>query len=183
MLKKWPETEMEYWENIEALGGFIWHTNHDLIHGRYESSPEIEESLKSARETSEKLVAELEEKFGVIPPGKIPQRKFGQDRPPAPPKGKTYYWDWYHKMKEKRYQEKYDGMICSRCPYSEGLVRLMIGVVPCGLFKGTMSRLPAPNKCGMLHWNDIGKEGLYSKMLAEHGAEALEKFIKALSPE
>ncbi|MFA6042309.1 MAG: hypothetical protein WCV85_04400 [Patescibacteria group bacterium] len=35
-LEKQPETELEYWQAIESLGGFSWHTRHDMSHGRIE---------------------------------------------------------------------------------------------------------------------------------------------------
>lgn len=34
-LQKQPETEMEYWQAIEMLGGFAWSMNHDLALSRW----------------------------------------------------------------------------------------------------------------------------------------------------
>lgn len=130
-LVKQPETEVEYWEAIEALGGYIWRTKHD---GRMALNDEIEKSLQSAEELSERLVAEIGEKFGIID---YPKFEFGQT-PPLAPEGKTYYWDWYKRMKQEVYRKEYEGLICSACPLSTGLEHMVAlgGVIPCGVWRG-----------------------------------------------
>jgi hypothetical protein len=188
-LKKQPETELEYWGAIEALGGFSWRMNHDLSDGRIDDpSGSIDQDIGSARKIQETLVAELTEKFGVIHPKDCPQVEIGQKQPPAP-EGKIYYWDWYEKMKKEVYHLEYEAMICSACPFSEGVDKMISlgGVVPCSVFCGMMYHLRAPHICGMTtrssgDWSDTQ---LYTEILEKHGKEALVAFFakeKELEP-
>lgn len=175
-LKKQPETELEYWEAIEGLGGFIWSMNHDLADGRMEDSTGgIARDVNDAQTISDRLVRELGEKFGVIHPADCPKVPFGQTSPPAP-EGKTYYWDWYQRMKRESYRAEYAKLICSACPFSEGVEQMIRlgGSIPCGVFRGAMYRLAAPHVCGMTRDWDQAK--LHGEILVRHGAEALAAF-------
>ncbi len=173
---KQPVTETDYWEAIEGLGGFIWSTNHGLSHGRIEDPDgEISKAIKEAGELSVRFLKEISEKFGIIPPNDYPKVEQGQTLPPAP-EGKTYYWDWYKKMKHDCYQRDYDGIICSACPFSEGVERMIDlgGVIPCSVFRGMIYHLRAPYECGMLtNWK---REELYQKILNKSDNEVLLKF-------
>lgn len=175
-LEKQPETEREYWEAIEELGGFIWGMNHDLADGRIEDpAGGVARDVDDAKTISNRLVRELGEKFGVIHPEDCPKVSFDQT-PLLAPEGKTYYWDWYRRMKEESYRAEYANLICSACPFSEGVERMIRlgGVIPCSVFSGMIYRLVAPHICGMTH--DWGQAKLYDEIHTRHGAEALAAF-------
>jgi hypothetical protein len=178
-LVKQPETEVEYWEAIEALGGYIWSTNHSLCHGRMEPSVEIEKFLQSAGEMSERLVVEIGEKFGVIHPKDCPRVEVDQTPPPAP-EGKTYYWDWYKRMKQDVYRKEYEDLICSACPLSDGLERMVAlgGIIPCGVFRGTIYRLRAPYQCAMTEHEIWSEQKLHEEIAKKAGETALSQFQK-----
>ena len=175
-LKKQPITESDYWEVIEGLGGFIWNTNHGLAHDHIEESAEREVSkeILEAGELSGRLLSEISEKFGIIRPVDYPKINHGETLPPAP-EGKTYYWDWYKKMKEVHYLKDYEAIICSACPFSDGLKEMISlgGVVPCGIFSGMVYHLPAPFECVMLYSKDWSREELYSKILEKSDEQVL----------
>ncbi|MFA6228411.1 MAG: hypothetical protein WC668_04500 [Patescibacteria group bacterium] len=177
ILKKEPQTEMEYWEAIDGIGGIIWNTNHDIGHGRYENSSEIEQYLTDAQETIERLVNELADKFGVIPPRDCPKSKPGEKVPPAS-EGKTYYWDWYYAKKAEAKKQYYESIICSACPYSEGLESMTGFNVPCELWKGVLYRLTFPYLCAML--GDYGQEKLHQIIQQRGGEQALKVFKEKL---
>ncbi|MBI2474012.1 hypothetical protein HYV70_05680 [Candidatus Uhrbacteria bacterium] len=179
-LKKQPETEMEYWETIESLGGFIWRINHELGHGRIDDpTGELSKEVVSAQKISDSLVRELDEKFGVIHPSDVPPVEMGQKPPPAP-EGKIYYWNWYQKMKELAYKADYEKMICSACPFSDGLEKMMRlgGVIPCSLWRGMLYRLTQPYECGMVSFDSWTQEAIEKKIKREHGDDALATFKK-----
>lgn len=178
-LTKQPETELEYWVAIEELGGFIWRMNHDLADGRIEdpTGGGVRE-VESAQDICKRLVGELSEKFGVIPPAECPRVALGEAPPPTP-EGKAYYWDWYRRMKEEAYRAEYAGLICSACPFSDGVEKMIAlgGVIPCGVFSGMMYRLSAPHLCGMTGPGGLwSQEKLYELMRVRHGADALAAF-------
>ena len=177
-LQKQPETEMEYWQAIEGLGGFIWSTNHDLADGRIQDpSGGMDRDIQDARQISTRLVSELGEKFGVIPPQDYPKVELGQ-KPPKAPKGKKYYWDWYKKMKKLAYSIDYEKIICSACPFSEGVERMISlgSQIPCGAFGGCLYKLRAPYLCGMLDTKSWGEEELRQEIIRKGGEAALVRF-------
>lgn len=178
-LTKQPQTEVEYWETIEELGGYIWSTNHGLCHGHIKDPDgKIAESINDAMAISDRLVTELNEKFGVIHPRDCPSVEPGQQAPPLPD-GKIYYWDWYKRMKESCYRKDYEGIICSACPFSKGLERMISlgGVIPCGVFRGMMYRLRVPYQCGMLSSDSWGQGMLYNEIGKKAGSDALTQFL------
>lgn len=176
-LKKQPQTELDYWEIIEFLGGFIWRLNHDLAAGRIDDTKgEIAQDIEDARQLQKRLVNEVGEKFGIILPENCPRVEPGKEAPPAP-EGKIYYWDWYHKMKDVVYRADYEKIICSACPFSEGVEMMKIGVIPCGIFHGAVYRLNAPYACAMFTSLDTWtEEKLCCEIFNQHGFEALKKF-------
>lgn len=177
-LKKQPETEVEYWEAIEGLGGYIWSTNHGLCHSHIEDKDgKVVESIKEAVQISERLVVEIGKKFGVIHPRDCPKVEPGQPIPP-PPDGKVYYRDWYCRMKSLFIREDYEGIICSACPFSKGLQFMIAlgGVVPCGIISGAIYRLSRPYECNMLHSNDWDTEKLYKEIVRKAGPNSLTQF-------
>ena len=79
-LEKYPQKEEECWAAIEALGGFIWSINHDAADGRIEMTEGVKKELADAQRISEKLISEISERFGVIPPKDCPpQRRRWED--------------------------------------------------------------------------------------------------------
>ena len=177
-VEKHPQTELEYWEVIEGLGGFIWRMNHDLADGRIEDpTGSISKEISEARTISDLLVKELGEKFEIIHPNDCPKTKIGQKPPPAP-EGKTYYWDWYEKTKTKAYNAEYEKIICSACPFSEGVEQMINlgGNIPCGIFTGIIHQLSAPHMCAMVDYDSWSKDKLHQEILNQHGDEALKKF-------
>lgn len=178
ILKKEPVTEMEYWETIEGIGGILWHTRHDISHGRYEETDELKQFLANAQETIERLVSELE-KFGVIQPKDCPQTEPGQDKPPAP-EGKKYYWDWYNQMKETANQRFYDSIICSACPFSEGVEGMTSDHIPCGHPQcGIVFHLRLPYVCNLI--GELTEEQLFQEIFDKGGEDALTKFKEKLA--
>lgn len=183
-LKKHPETELKYFETIEGLGGFSWKMNHDLADGRIKDPDgRLGADIQQIQGVLEQLVSEVCDKFGVIHPRDCPKRNLEDithDVPlPSAPEGKTYYWDWYKRIKRESYSKEYEGLICSACPLSEGLERMMAlgGQIPCGKWRGSLYRLQAPHLCGMLTYGDWTETELYANILTtEHGIEALEAF-------
>ena len=60
-LEKHPETETEYWEAIESLGGYIWRGRHDLFSGSVEDpNGDIWESIKNAAQLQKNLYMKSE---------------------------------------------------------------------------------------------------------------------------
>jgi len=170
-----------------------WRLNHDLSDGRInDPKGEVSQSITYCQVLLETLVGEVCEKFGVIHPKDCPKRSFEDIRddvpvPPAP-EGKIYYWDWYEKWKRESYSKEYEGLICSACPFSEGLERMMAlgGPIPCGKWSGSLYHLHAPYICGLITYQDWTESQLYVAILTEHGIEALEAFrakLKELQPD
>jgi len=180
-LIKQPQTELDYWEIIEFLGGFIWRLNHDLAAGRIDDPKgKIAQDIKVDARQLQKRLNEASEKFGIILPENCPRVEPGKEAPPAP-EGKIYYWDWYYKMKDIAYRADYEKIICSACPFSEGVEIMKIGVIPCGIFRGTVYGLNAPYACAMLTSLDVWtEEKLCCEIFNQHGMEALKKFTTKL---
>jgi hypothetical protein len=99
-----PQTEQEYWETIEVLGNSIRHLDREISHGIVEDPKG--RHLKFINKTKarlEQLVEELTEKFNILLPQDSPHPIPGQPVPIAP-KGKRNYWEWYDKMKAKKFK-------------------------------------------------------------------------------
>ncbi|MFA6594173.1 MAG: hypothetical protein WCT16_02840 [Candidatus Buchananbacteria bacterium] len=173
ILEKEPQIEMEYWEAIASIEERTQSINNDIHRGLYESSPEIIQFLIDAQETIECLVSKLFDKFGVIPPKDCPKVEVGQEMPPAP-EGKIYYWDWYEAKEAEAKKQFYDGIICSVCPFSEGIDSMVGFNIPCGLWKGALYRLEAPHICAMLR--DLSEKKLHWEIRQEAGRQALKLF-------
>jgi len=74
--------EVEYYLFIEECGWFLWHTNHEMSHGRISESPELTADIVKIREIQEYLVSKLG-KFGVNPESTKAPRDISE------------YWHWY----------------------------------------------------------------------------------------
>lgn len=173
-LIKHPVTEMEYWETIEGLGGMSWSVRHSLYHNRIDERHalgaigEVGEIIKLQTQ----LVAELKQKFGIIPPRETPVKKLGEKLPPAP-EGMRYYWDWYEVMKLKFYAAEYEKIICSACTLSGGLEQFGTSI-PCKPFTGIIYNLEAPYKCTMLR--DWDEKRLHKEIVEAGGHIAYLRF-------
>lgn len=179
-LTKHPETELEYWGTIEELGGFMHSMRHGINKGRIEDKDGgVQKDIQEAYNLQTLLVKEIGEKFGVIHPNECPKVEIGQRLPKAPG-GKKYYWSWYKKMQARAWGIQYKGMICSACPYSEGLRRMIaLGQVPCGLWRGYINQLDQPHLCAILNWpgNNMNRDEFLQKMKDEKGPIAVTRFI------
>jgi hypothetical protein len=74
-------TECELYFTIDAIGGFLWRTGHDISHGRYEMTEELREDIESLNEQQQYCLQQLT-KFGINP-------ESAKDRPNGD------YWKWY----------------------------------------------------------------------------------------
>lgn len=90
-----------------------------------------------------------------------------------------YYWDWYKKMKELAFSIDYEKIICSACPFSEGVKKMISlgGMIPCGAFGGSLYKLRAPYFCGMLNTNSWSRKELRQEILNRGGEAALIRFM------
>lgn len=177
-LLKHPETEIEYWEAIESIGGFVWRMNHDASHGRFEMTEKIEKDISDASQIMEMLVSELFVQFGVVHPKDCPRRN-AEGKMPESPAGMSWYWDWYHKMKTEWNRAEYEKIICSACALCKGADAFIQGnTIPCTVWSGTLYQLYKPYQCAMLidsngPWK---KEKLFTKIKKVGGKEAIDKF-------
>ena len=174
---KIPElnTEIDIWKVIESLGGYIFYTEHDAADGRISLNSKSEKHLQIARKVSELIVNSLEE-FDVIPLSKYPECEIGQKLPPAP-KGKIYYWDWYNNMSTEYHSRKYNGILCSACPFvEENPVEAMRTRIPCSIFPGMAYQLFEPYRCAMVDMFTWDEEELYRRVQEKGGEDALKKF-------
>lgn len=178
-LKKKPETEIEYWKVIVSLEFFVWRIHDGLGGGRIEDPKgKIAKELKNVEHILDSLINELSGKFGVINPTESLKIYSGSRKMPAP-EGKIYYDDWYNKMKRTAYHVIYDSIICSGCPFSEGLEASKFDIFPCSLFPSVRHRLGAvyvSDICVMVTSRIWTKDQLYQQMLTRHGKEALQIF-------
>ena len=178
-LTKKPETEMDFWQAIESLGGFIYYTGHDIRSGFIKDSQgTIQKEMEEAKRISEELVNELHARFNVIPPDRYPRRE-SDGTWPVPPKGKRWYWEWYEAYKREYHEAEFKKLICSACALCEGIDEFMNGYIPCSVFPGMLYRLRAPRQCGMVapqgEWT---RKQLLAKIRTQGGVEASRQFLK-----
>lgn len=174
-LEKQPETQEDYWEAIESLGGYIYGTSRGISKGHIEPSDEVSGSIEDARKIQKGLVWDIYKKFGVIPPEwfNAPNDET-IDRTPEEP-GKQY-WDWYREQKKLFAKKEYEKTICSACPFSEGSEK-SVDRVPCSIHPGGQMKLIFPHRCGMYDFDTFGPKKLHKKMSEEFGDEALQIFL------
>jgi hypothetical protein len=177
LIKKEPQTEMEYWEAIESLGGVSFSICHDLADSRIKDpNGDLAKTAKEASELSERLVSELK-KFGVIHPKDCPKTKTGEKKP-RPPKGKKYYWDWYEKMSKAYYKAENEKIICSACPFGPKLHERGASShhISCDVFSGIIYKLCIPFECAMVSSDMWGRQRLFQEISKRGGEAALIKF-------
>lgn len=176
-LEKHPETEYEYWAAIDALGSFIASTRRGVYRGHLPT--QALKQLESASKLSQKLVAEIEVKFGILfrPELTIQEPEGGY---PTPPEGKRWYWSWYHQMRKDWLAEEFNKLICSACPLSGG-VEKFDREIPCEPFSamgGSMFQLTQPHVCGLISFREWTREELLAKIHAKGGEEAVVAFTE-----
>lgn len=184
-LAKQPETELEYWEAIEWIGGYIWSTMHAINRGHLEDADgAIAKDVASARDIQQKLVDEIIEKFGVIHPKDCPKPKSGSGVIPAP-EGKIYYWDWYHKLEREYSLIEYQKLPCSACPFSQGFEPFISShKVSCTFYPDDNNEFKSHHirRCGAVTFSlsyygeQLSIEDVCQRILQDHGPEALEAF-------
>jgi len=171
------KTESDYWELMEALGGFVFYTNHDTADGRIELSNKAEYKLFLMQRASQLLVEELEIKFGIIAPAHYPVVPEGIKLPHAP-YGKIYYRDWYGKMGQKMTKMEFRRTICYGCPFCNEEEENFLGV-PCDAFDGWSSRMFMPWECLMLDEERfMGREAFFELLRTKGGEETVDRFQK-----
>lgn len=66
---------------IDVIGGILWGTNHDVMHGRYDLTPGMQKDLENLSEIQQYAVQQL--------------TKFGVDPESAKDRENGDYWKWY----------------------------------------------------------------------------------------
>lgn len=177
------ETEQEFWEAIEEMGGFLWRMNHDLADGRIEESGGISQDLVNIAEVQKSVVAEMCKRFNVVPREEEPKRDIGEELP-APPKGKVWYWQWYGRVKKKVLGAEYDTFICSKCPYSRGRKSYIAsggGLSHCDGACISGSSQGLEYTCAVIrHHDDRETESFYKKMESDHGVKVVDQHRKEI---
>ena len=80
-------------------------------------------------------------------------------------------------MKDMFYKEEYDKIICSACPFSNGVEQFKIDIIPCRIHSdGVIHSLMEPYVCGMISYRDWSEQRLYKKIFKVYGTEELRKF-------
>lgn len=170
-LTKQPVTELEYYGLIEELGGMRWSINHSLSHPeRFGFNTETilsgSNQIEEIYNLQKKLVEELEEKFGVVPPGK------------DVPEGETPYWDWYHKTKGEYNKMLYSKNVCYLCPFTKGEAENISnpGGMNCNKLSGCGRK--ELHHCWRIFLNDITFEQLLIEITQNAGEDMVNKFKK-----
>lgn len=182
-------TELDYWSAIETIGSYRHSTEHGYMKGHLDTEGNGTSVLLSSARAylqQKRLVAALEEKFGIVAPQNCPHLTFEQrmagEKMPDAPQGMRWYWDWYEATKEEWEKAEYKKEICSACPYSKGPAGNTY--VNCSLFSGCASGLH-PNNASCLviqrpHGSgmdcDYSEDEFFEKMKEDHGPEALQKW-------
>lgn len=74
--------ECKLYFTIDGIGGFIWRIGHDISHGRYEMTSDIEEDLKNLSEAQQYALQQLS--------------KYGIDPESAKDRENGDYWKWFN---------------------------------------------------------------------------------------
>lgn len=172
-LEKYPETEFDYWAAIDSLGSFIATIRQGVYRGHLPTQALKE--VESAGKLSQKLVAEIEEKFGILFRPEITHVE-PKDGYPAPPEGKRWYWPWYHQMRKDWLASEFNKLICSACPLSGG-VEKFDSEIPCTKHNGSMFELRAPYICGLITYSSWTREDLLQEIGITGGDDAVQKFL------
>ncbi len=178
LLKKQPETELEYWLAIETLGGYVSSTNRLIAKEHLpEGNTEINNSVQSAQAEQQSLLKEIGEKFGVVPPGPKTDRYDKREEVPLLEGQKSHYWDWYEKMKLQSCTEDYELLVCSACPFSQGVQEMMrITQLPCSAVNGSIYGILGIGTCGAVSRNYSEKK-LFAEITKKAGKAGRDAFI------
>jgi len=104
-LDSYPETEEEYFEYIESLGGMIWRIHHDLADKRPWVPPEAGADAIKLQQVIARVAKDACEQFGI----EYASADAMRSNLPLPEKKHIFYWDWYKQQKaawEKRERAK-----------------------------------------------------------------------------
>jgi len=168
-----PETEEDYWEIIEGLGGLNWGMRHS-----HDYSDGMSQAIASTQKSLEDVVLEMCLKFGVIHP----------HQPVLTPEGTREYWEWYRGTKDKILGDEYDRTVCSCCPFAGSKKRHIGGngaSIPCSFVDGShrLTIETASVRCEQAEYNGrwaekgqriehpSSQEDLLQMILDQHGAE------------
>ncbi|MFC1640987.1 hypothetical protein ACFL2D_02985 [Patescibacteria group bacterium] len=173
-----PETELEYWEAIDGFISSSFGLGLKIQLKEMSDEDWADQELSRMATTIERLMTEASTKFDFVPLKDCMPAEFGGEIPVIP-HGKKSYWTWHHDMKRKWCEDMYSHLICSACPFSLGVTRLvMFRTTPCAYLQvGEMSRPRHNSECGLFGKSRTPKE-LYQEILDAHGVEALRTFIK-----
>lgn len=178
LLKKYPETESEYWSAIEALGGLIYDTRRDIAKDRIPNGDSAKNLIGETATLQLQLLKEIEEKFGVIPPGEGTNRYDDLTKYPAP-EGKIHYWEWYPKMKLEFFTQEHEKLVCSVCPFSGGAKAMVfMPQIPCNAINGSIYRIRNAGDCGAVNCKHWTEKQLYSEITKKGGKPVRDAFIK-----
>lgn len=181
-----PETELEYWEAIEGLGSAMYMNARLIRRGDIEDTDgSISQGIEDMAKFQKKLFDEICEKFGIIPFEDSPKTE-AEQKACVPPDGKIFYWVWYRKLEREYSQIKYNQLLCSVCPFSQGLDAFIPShIVHCDFDQNVMKEFRHHHirLCPKVaHSTDFGGEevtleDIHSAILLNHGQEVLDVFL------
>lgn len=96
-IKKELKTPFDYWLALYDLSYGIWFLGHEVADGRINDTETTEQTITEAEQLLREIVAEVCQKFDMIPPEDTPQIEAGEKLSDLP-SGKTYYRNWCNKM-------------------------------------------------------------------------------------
>ncbi len=140
-------SEEQLFRTIDGLGAMLHVIARSVQRGNLDEDVGSKDA-KAIHERQVDLVAQLEDRFGVVFPEEMGHADVKREDLPPAPEGKQWYWDWYEGARDRFYGAEYDNLICSACPYSEGREAYVSnsGKYPCSLVNG-FSKVAWPSQC------------------------------------
>jgi hypothetical protein len=182
-LIKWPSTEMEYYNTMEGLGGFIFRMSHEISRGHIkDSNNKVKKDIKDANKIQSKISKEIAEKFGVVfPEGRAPLQSV--DDLPVLSESKEYYINWYFRMKKEEAEGWFKKTICFACPLSNK--NRFIGNDVCDKYSINEKTVDLnPKICWAAeypHFKDFeDQDGFFEYIRVNHGEDAVSTIKKHL---
>ena len=168
-----PQTEEEYWEVINLLGGLMFSIGHS-----HDRDPGAMKGYVEVRDRLEELVSEASKKFNFVNP-------YDQSGETSPIEAISYQ-KWFNGMQEKIFSAEHDGILCSSCPNGKEYDGVS---VPCEIFGGFLKHDPkSASRCQYVDYNRRMNVGafpsshfdLISELRRQHGDEAVRKMEEML---